>query len=251
MSQQKILGNETNSDLLSQAMGAQHTRTATGPGSNGPGSNGPGSTGPAGSSDRLGEVGSSAVLADSILVATLRCVARWGMAKTTLDDVSREAGCSRATIYRAFPGGKLSVMHAAGERELRRFLDDLSARIDAVTSLHEMLSVALVEGVTAIRTHEALQYLLNHEPGPVLSLVSFDRLEPLLTLGTEFGAPELERFLTPQAARETAEWVVRMIIGHGLEYECHDLTDRAVADRFVATFMLPGLVDDLLPGVAA
>src|SRR4051794_25435160 len=80
-------------------------------------------------------------LADRILDATLRCVARWGMAKTTLDDVAREAGCARASIYRAFPGGKPSVLHAAGEREISRFLDGLSARIAAVGSLRELLAV--------------------------------------------------------------------------------------------------------------
>ena len=44
-----------------------------------------------------------------IVDATLRCVGRWGLAKTTLDDVAREAGCSRATVYRLFPGGKDSL----------------------------------------------------------------------------------------------------------------------------------------------
>src|SRR4051812_24363190 len=214
MSHRRILGNETNSGLLSQPMG---------------------------------DIAADTELAERILEAALRCIARWGMAKTTVDDIAREAGCSRATIYRAFPGGKQSVIHATGERELRAFLDDLSAEVAVVASLREMLTLALVAGVTAIRTHDALQYLIEHEPGPVLALVSFDRLEPLLTLGTEFGAPELERFLAPQAAREAAEWVVRTIIGHGLEADCHDLTDPAVADRFVATFMLPGLTPDLVP----
>src|SRR5437764_8400576 len=45
-----------------------------------------------------------------IVEATLRCVARWGMAKTTLDDVAREAGLSRATVYRVVPGGKENLM---------------------------------------------------------------------------------------------------------------------------------------------
>ena len=52
-----------------------------------------------------------------IVEATLRCIARWGIAKTTLDDVAREAGCGRATIYRAFPGGKAEVLTAT---QLRR-----------------------------------------------------------------------------------------------------------------------------------
>ena len=47
----------------------------------------------------------------------MRCVARRGLRKTTLDDVATTAGCSRATIYRAFPGGKDVLMAAAARRE--------------------------------------------------------------------------------------------------------------------------------------
>ena len=50
----------------------------------------------------------SAVAAPSteqrLLEATLACLARHGIAKTTLDDVAREAGVARATLYRYFPG---------------------------------------------------------------------------------------------------------------------------------------------------
>jgi len=38
-----------------------------------------------------------------VLDAALTCVGRVGLAKTTLDDVAREAGCARATVYRYFP----------------------------------------------------------------------------------------------------------------------------------------------------
>ena len=39
-----------------------------------------------------------------VLDGALACVARVGLGKTTLDDVAREAGCARATVYRCFPG---------------------------------------------------------------------------------------------------------------------------------------------------
>ena len=188
--------------------------------------------------------GPGSPLAERILEATLRCVARWGLAKTTLDDVAREAGCSRATIYRVFPGGKASVIAAASERELRLFLDHLVARLDEVDSLEDLLTVALVESVSAIRGHEALTFLLAHEPGPVLALVAFDQLDPLLDLGAEFGAPHLERFLAPVAARSTAELVVRLVIAYGIEREHFDLTDPGDARRLVTTFVLPGLLAD-------
>lgn len=38
-----------------------------------------------------------------IVVATYACVSRRGIAKTTVEDAAREAGVSRATVYRAFP----------------------------------------------------------------------------------------------------------------------------------------------------
>ena len=45
---------------------------------------------------------------ERLLQATYACVARWGLAKTTVEDAAREAGVSRATVYRYFPGGATS-----------------------------------------------------------------------------------------------------------------------------------------------
>jgi len=41
-----------------------------------------------------------------ILEGAYACVARSGLAKTTVEGAAREAGLSRATVYRHFPGGK-------------------------------------------------------------------------------------------------------------------------------------------------
>ena len=54
---------------------------------------------------------------DRVLDAALVCVARVGLGKTTLDDVAREAGCARATVYRCFPG-KQALFTAVLEREV-------------------------------------------------------------------------------------------------------------------------------------
>jgi len=45
-----------------------------------------------------------------VLEGAYACVARRGMAKTTVDDVAAASGVSRATIYRIFPGGKEEVL---------------------------------------------------------------------------------------------------------------------------------------------
>src|SRR4051812_35705519 len=67
-------------------------------------------------------------LRDRILDATVACIARHGVSHTTIDDIARAAGCGRATVYRAFAGGKDAVVVAAGARELERFLAGLGTR---------------------------------------------------------------------------------------------------------------------------
>jgi AcrR family transcriptional regulator len=187
---------------------------------------------------------------DRVIAGSLRCVARWGVAKTTLDDIAREAGCSRATIYRAFPGGKQAVMEATGEAEIQRLLLDVAISLDATGSLAELLQVAIVESVRAIRANDALQYLLVHEPEHLLVHVAFDALDPLLAVATDFGAPYLERYLDARTARETAEWIARLIVSAVIGPCPLDLGDPVVVDRFLETYVLPGLTAPALTNVA-
>lgn len=179
-----------------------------------------------------------------VLDAVLRCLGRWGVAKTTLDDIAREAGCSRATVYRLFPGGKDRLLLAAGEREIRLLLAELVRRADAATSLEDALADVLAHGVGVIRSHEVLQYLLEHEPDVVLPHLAFHGLEPLLAVTVGALTPTLERFLSPVDAARTAEWLVRVGLSYSLDHEPGapgDLADVGDARRFIRRFLLPGL----------
>src|SRR5829696_9858019 len=51
--------------------------------------------------------------------AALVCIGRFGLAKTTVDDIAREAGCSRTTLYRYFDG-KPAIVRAAVAAERDR-----------------------------------------------------------------------------------------------------------------------------------
>ena len=100
-------------------------------------------------------------------------------------------------------------------------------------------------------SHEALLYLLAHEPGQVLTHVAFDALDPLLALAREYGGPYLERYVDAATARAGAEWIARLIVLYAIDDGPTDLGDADTAARFVATFVRPGLTAPLLAGTAA
>ena len=182
-------------------------------------------------------------LDERIVAATLDCLARWGLAKTTLDDIARAAGCSRATVYRTFPGGKDSLIEHAGQRELERFFMALARELAEVDTLEDAVVIAIGEASRGIRQHAALQYLIEHECEVLLPYVSFDGIDPLLQWSAEFAAVHLARFVGPDIARQLGEWSCRLVLTYS---DFHapvriDLADPLATREFVRTFVLPGV----------
>lgn len=180
-----------------------------------------------------------------IRAATLDCIGRWGVSKTTLDDVARQARCSRATVYRMFPGGKDALVQAVARAEVDRVAAAVSARMEAAATLEEVLAAGLAEAARQLTGHPVLVFLLAHEPDMVVPWLAFQRGNQLLRFATALAAPQLARFLDPDGARRAAEWATRVLLAFSLCPAAGvDLTDDAAARRIVTMFLLPGLVRD-------
>ena len=67
---------------------------------------------------------------ERLLLAAMECVGQWGVTKTTVDDVAREAGVSRATVYRLFPGGKPSMVQMATQPTVTRTAEATRRRVE-------------------------------------------------------------------------------------------------------------------------
>ena len=100
-----------------------------------------------------------------IVDGALRCLARQGVAKSTVDDIAREAGLSRATVYRTFPQGKDGILGAVVETEVARLFSSLAVVMGEAHDLEDVLVAGIVESARRLSSHEALGYLLEHEPG--------------------------------------------------------------------------------------
>ncbi|MCU1354967.1 MAG: transcriptional regulator, TetR family [Acidimicrobiales bacterium] len=177
---------------------------------------------------------------DRHLDAALTLVGRWGVTKTSLADVAKASGCSRATIYRAFPGGKQQLFHLLAVRELQSYVAEIVAVIDAAEDLEEALTAALVVASRLVRNHDAAQFILEHEPGLLLPFLGFHEVERVYRATAVVVGPHLERFLPADRAAWAAEWAARIFI----TYLFHpgdegDLANLAQTRHLVRRFLLP------------
>ena len=177
-----------------------------------------------------------------IIDGTLSCLARHGTAKTTVDDIARESGVSRATVYRAFPGGRDEILCAVVDTEQARLFSALGARMGNAEDLTSALVAGIVEASSRLRDHAALHFLVEHEPGMVLGHLAFDESDRLLVTASRFTAPFLARWMSPDEAERVAEWAARIVLSYAIAPSDRvDLSDVADATRLVTTFLLPGI----------
>jgi AcrR family transcriptional regulator len=177
-----------------------------------------------------------------VVDGALTCIARQGVAKTTLDDVARAAGCSRATVYRAFPGGKDAVLRAVVDTEVSRFFSALAVRMGAATDLEDVLVAGMTEAATRVTGHAALGFLLQYEPELVLSQLAFARMDEVLAVTCAFTTPFLGRWLDQAESKRVAEWAARIVVSYLVcPADGVDLTDAGQVRRLVRMFVLPGI----------
>src|SRR5262249_40435985 len=132
-------------------------------------------------------------LRDRLFEATYRCVARFGLGKTTVDDVVKEAGVSRATIYRQFPGGRDELLLETVGWEIANYFNRLADQVRDAPDLTELLERGLFFAHRSIAEHEVLRKILDTEP---------ERLLPLLTTESSKSLPFIAAFLLPYLRRE-------------------------------------------------
>ena len=178
-----------------------------------------------------------------IVDAALACLARQGLAKTTVDDIAREAGFSRATLYRTFPGGKEAVVAAMVETEVARLFSSLAVVMGEATDLEDVLVAGMVESARRLSGHGALAYLLIHEPDVILPRLVFADMDRLLFKAGDFAAPFFARWLSPEEASRAAEWAVRIVVTYVADPAPDtDLSDPEDTRALVRAFVMPGIL---------
>ena len=183
---------------------------------------------------------------DRLLDAAETCLQGKGLAGTTMEDIARQAGVSRATVYRYFPSRE-SVVSGVILRAAERYLHRISGRILA----HGELGSAVLDFV-AVTVRAA-----RREPIIGMLFASDDELAGVgLAEGTSVALFELvAEFLRPVFAAhwdqleagasvdDAAEWILRTILSllsvRGPRHRSPEGTD-----AFLRRFLLPALLVD-------
>ena len=178
-----------------------------------------------------------------LLAATLVCVERWGLEKTSLEDVAKEAGLSRATVYRYFAGGREQLVHETVAWEVGRFFERIEREIAVEPDLAGKLRHGLMFGHQAIEEHTLLQRILATEPEALLEELS--NTIPLIEQAVRAYLLALlrsEELRPGVSAVHAADYLTRLYLSYVGSQGQWDFGDADAVDELVRTQFLAGIV---------
>lgn len=187
---------------------------------------------------------------ERLLQATFACVARYGIAKTTAEDVARESGMSRATIYRQFPGGKEQLVADTIRWEATRFFARLAEAIEDAPDFETTLEQAVVFARGALDQHAVFQKVLETEPElllPNLTVNDTALREMVKTFLRTHLLPEADRLAAGVTVDGAADHVARLLMSFMGAEGSWDLSDATQVRKMVRTELLAGVFAAPLP----
>ncbi|GAB11858.1 putative TetR family transcriptional regulator [Gordonia araii NBRC 100433] len=149
---------------------------------------------------------------DPLLDATVVCLARHGLSKTSVSDIAREMGVAPSTVYRnvgSVDNAVLLVIARDGHRLIQR-IPEVIADVEGP----RVITVFLAEAIRRCRDHPVVGKILRDEAEWVGKLAT-RRLDSLLQESADVAAPLLAAAMAAGVVREQdpmtlAHWIVRI-----------------------------------------
>ena len=183
-----------------------------------------------------------------ILEAAARCMRRMGLQRFSMEEVARNAGVSRGSVYRYFPE-RAELTNAVLERAAERFVAESRRAVER----RRTLAAQVGEAAAFIRTHlhdEVTALQLPAEDETLLATILTARVGGLLERWMDFWLSFLkeaeERGEVRQGLdrREAAEWIVRTLLSIAvMPSAVVDLEQPAAVRLFVQKYIVRGLAE--------
>jgi AcrR family transcriptional regulator len=173
-----------------------------------------------------------------ILDAARVCVDAKGFDDVTIDDVCEQAGVSRATLYRVFPGGRDVLFEALRVRGLEEFFTVLRANVEGAHSLDALLTRCVIVATTELKHDEQLAVMLATSPGETLGDLTVNGMSRIVRVATDFFVPLVKEFVSEDEARVIVELMVRLVISFFLAPSpTFDCTNEQQVQSFIRAYL--------------
>ena len=176
---------------------------------------------------------------DRVLDAVERCLARYGIQRTSMTDIAREMGVARTTLYRQVSSLE-EALALLSSRRFHRFLDELiELSTQGITA--ELFVQVIVRTVRSALTDPVAQRILHDEPLLLGEYLTSGSLAVLANQIAELLTPVLGAAMSTGLLRATdpamaAGWIVRIVLALGAVPPPDDQLEDTV--RFVLLPML-------------
>lgn len=148
--------------------------------------------------------------AERIVQGARACFARYGIQKTTIEDIASAAGVSRPTVYKHFPGKQHIIDHIS-LTEMARVHADLRTRMTRKSSFADTITEAILLSVQAAHANPYVRRFVqdpelasrSHIPSSPFQIGARERWSALLAraeasgeLATDIGTEEIVAWLS-------------------------------------------------------
>jgi AcrR family transcriptional regulator len=179
---------------------------------------------------------------ERIIDAAEVCFARFGVAKTTMEDIAAAAKLSRATVYRSVTGGRDELILAVVLRDLRRFLDRLAERLREERSVPDAVVEGTLDAVAYVRERPAIAAFLVPEAAGHMQAAVAQAAEQVLAMCRDYVRPHFDMAQRRGVLRAdidvegTVEFLFRMITSLIVMDRDRDAADLR---RFLQIYVVP------------
>ncbi len=184
---------------------------------------------------------------ERILDAALAQFVEFGLRRTSVDDVAKQAGVSRVTVYRRFQT-RDQLVSATLHREYQRFLDVLDAVVRVLPTMEDRVVEGFLVTLRHVQSHPLIGGLLRTEPELVLPALTVNG-GPAQAAMRDYLARSFVHFQRQSEAgvesadpAPAAEIMVRIVVSFLLNpTSCVELSDDEAARAFARRFLAPML----------
>ncbi|MEV6153128.1 TetR family transcriptional regulator [Nonomuraea sp. NPDC052129] len=150
--------------------------------------------------------------AGRILDAAYARMLEHGLRRLTVDDVARQAGLSRITVYRRF-ARKSDLIQGVMLRELHRFLRAFEQAVGPLPTMADRVTEGFAVTLRLVRGHPLLSRLLATEPDMILPHLTLEA-GAYLAVARTYLAEHLDTpdGLDPSDAEAVAEMFIRIAL---------------------------------------